>query len=376
MDEIDNSNHDTSPSFCDLHEELIHPTDDDVGQSKTSSTVGCILRKLSIRRKSSTKKQEKRLSAVIGCYMTPSLLSRKVDEGCQVDSSSWEFLDQNEQPGRECFKEINNQIKRNSLAIDIEPSSLQTHLCNEKSFDVNIEQTLSSTLKNVYDTDTFKKLLANQVPHKDNSSDIMKAYIEDLAQKDDSIFGQTVRQFIECTKESAVDDPILVMRNMRQVMNGLKNYLIITGEEEFFHILKLERAKLLPDEFLDLDSILEDVMQKLIVRPLRKHLEDIFLEEFTQTGCLQLLSENITNALSLSHKDLNIPQDFVENLDSLVDISRNFLTKMRESFSPSDKLECFLEIINHIRRSVSINILFSLTISHILSCFRHHHLLP
>jgi len=351
--EINNSSHDTSTSLCDSREEFIHSTDGDIGQSKASSSVGGILRKLSIRRKSSIKKQEKRLSAVIGCYMTPSLLSRKVDEGCQVDSSSWEFLDQNEQPGRECFKEINKQVKRNSLAIEIEPSCLKTHQCDKKSFDDNFEENLCSTFERLYDAN-HEKPEAIFVPHNESkSSDILKAYIEDLSKKEDSLLGQTVMQFIKCTKESAVNDPILVMRNMRQLMNGLKNYLIITGEGELFILLKLEREKLLHDQFLDLDSIMEDVMQKLIVRPLRKYLEVIFFEEFTQSGCLQLLSKNITYALSLSHKDLNIPQDFVENLSSLVDIGRNTLTKMREAFSPSDKLECFLELINHIRQSAS-----------------------
>ena len=76
----------------------------------------------------------------------------------------------------------------------------------------------------------------------------------------------------------------------------------------------MERANLPADQFLDFDAILEDVMQKLIVRPLRKHLEIIFLKDFTQSGCLQLLSENITFARSLSLKDLNIPQELEVNL--------------------------------------------------------------
>ena len=75
-----------------------------------------------------------------------------------------------------------------------------------------------------------------------------------------------------------MEDPKSIMMNMRQVMNGLKNYLINTGEGESFQFLKLERANLPADQFLDFDAILEDVMQKLIVRPLRKHLEIIFLK--------------------------------------------------------------------------------------------------
>jgi len=186
-----------------------------------------------------------------------------------------------------------------------------------------------------------------------DSGHIIKQYIEDLTTKEDSILGQTVLQFIACTKDSPTDDPTLIMRNMRQVMNGLKNYLIITGEGELFQLLKLERAKLSPDQFLDLDMILEEAMQNLIVRPLREHLELIFIQDFTRSGCFQLLSRNITSALPLSCTEFNIPQELELNLNSLVDICRNSLTRMREAFSPSDKLACFLEIMNHVFQSVS-----------------------
>ena len=139
-----------------------------------------------------------------------------------------------------------------------------------------------------------------------NYSDISKTikdYITDLAAKDDSILGQAISQFITCTEDYSLNDPIFVMRNMKQVMNGLKNYLIITGEGELFQLLKLLKAKLSPDQYLDLDTILEDVIQGLIVRPLRKHLDLLFVQDFTQSGCIQLLSKNITFGLSLFYPD-------------------------------------------------------------------------
>ena len=75
----------------------------------TSGSLTGLLRKLSIHRKPSftrswsrSRPAEKRLSAVIGCYLTPDLLGL-TNEECQVDSSSWEFLDQSKQPGLEYF---------------------------------------------------------------------------------------------------------------------------------------------------------------------------------------------------------------------------------------------------------------------------------
>lgn len=351
----------TSHSLCDLPKHIIEQDGEKV--EPTKSSIGGLLRKLSIKRKPSitkqSNKQEKRLSAVIGCYLTPSLLGWKDYESCQVDSSSWEFLDQNEEPRMEYFKEIENQVELNSQSIDIiqpaklSTSPIQTEEKAESKFGAENED--DSTLDSLYHTDHSDEGQRYQSSERQNIDSIqaIKNYVEDLTTKEDSILGQTVLQFIACTEDSSVDDPTLIMRNMRQVMNGLKNYLIITGEGEFFQLLKLERAKLSPDQFLDLDTILEEVMQNLIVRPLRKHLELIFIQDFTRSGCVQLLSKNITFALSLSYRDFNIPQEFEPNLKSLVDICRNSLTRMREAFSPSDKLTCFLEIINHVIQSVS-----------------------
>eukprot|EP00092_Neocalanus_flemingeri_P018925 GFUD01020501.1.p1 GENE.GFUD01020501.1~~GFUD01020501.1.p1 ORF type:complete len:785 (-),score=183.72 GFUD01020501.1:94-2232(-) len=370
-------NIETSHSLCDLPTNFINHDDGQVQQSKGS--IGGLLRKLSIKRKSSitksTSKQEKRLSAVIGCYLTPSSLGRKDDDGCQVDSSSWEFLDQNKEPSMEYFKEIKTQVEINSQSIEILPPckmNIEQHKtpneavnhCDEAARD-------DSTVDSVYHTDQSNDGITEEYTGQPNngiklisltdsdrqdsaSSRSIKDYIEELTTKDNSILGQTVSQFITCTKDSPMEDPTLVMQNMRQVMNGLKNYLMITGEGELFQLLKLERAKLSPDQFLDLDTILEEVMHDLIVRPLRKHLELLFIQDFTRSGCIQLLSKNITYALSLSFRDFSIPEEFEPNLISLVEFCRNALLRMREAFSPSDKLNCFLQIINHVLQSASL----------------------
>ena len=68
-------------------------------KSSTGGSFTGLLRRLSMRRAGSKTRSEKRLSAVIGCYLTPSLLGMKVDD-CQIDSSSWEFLDQTTESGK------------------------------------------------------------------------------------------------------------------------------------------------------------------------------------------------------------------------------------------------------------------------------------
>lgn len=59
-------------------------------------------------------------------------------------------------------------------------------------------------------------------------------------------------------------------------------------------------------EFLNLDSILESVMHKLVVRPLKAHLYKLFVDEYTKSGAIQVLHENILYARTKPLTDLGI----------------------------------------------------------------------
>ena len=102
-DELQNNSNETS---SEVPPDIV--SDIQSGKSSNSGSFTGLLRKLSIRRKPSLGRSavraEKRLSAVIGCYLTPSLLTMKIDD-CQIDSSSWEFLDQSKEPGKTYFSE-------------------------------------------------------------------------------------------------------------------------------------------------------------------------------------------------------------------------------------------------------------------------------
>ena len=69
------------------------------------------------------------------------------------------------------------------------------------------------------------------------------------------------------------------MRNMRQVMTGLTNYLLVTGEGDLANIIKMA-AKQEPG--LRLEMVLEDLMQEMVVRPLSKHLHCLLLQKHPQ----------------------------------------------------------------------------------------------
>lgn len=96
------------------------------------------------------------------------------------------------------------------------------------------------------------------------------------------------------------------MRNMRQFMSGMKNYLVKHGERGFEKEVEKERLKLRPNEFLNLDAILEDVMMGLVVRPLREHVCQLFIDHYVATGALQTLAENIQHAHGKTIHELGV----------------------------------------------------------------------
>ena len=83
----------------------------------------------------------------------------------------------------------------------------------------------------------------NKVEHNDPGEGI-EAYTLSLAQDETSIFAKNIHNFIACTRESREKIPQKVMRNMRQFMNGMKNYLVKHGEKDFGVEVEKARAAL------------------------------------------------------------------------------------------------------------------------------------
>lgn len=64
-----------------------------------------------------------------------------------------------------------------------------------------------------------------------------------MAQDKTTTFAQNIDNFIACTRESKEKNPHVVMRNIRQFMSGMKNYLVKHGEKEFYKEIERERSK-------------------------------------------------------------------------------------------------------------------------------------
>ncbi|KAM8718463.1 hypothetical protein ACLKA7_001640 [Drosophila subpalustris] len=176
--------------------------------------------------------------------------------------------------------------------------------------------------------------------------DSLRAYTLQLAQDPSSTFARNIENFISCTKESREAVPQVIMRNMRQFMSGMKNYLVKHGEGKFHAELESARARLKADEFLNLDTMLETVMHQLVVLPLREHLYGIFVDYYKRSEDIQLLAQNVRYACERDATDFGIRATVTPPSQSALRLIANLLWRLQEAELPLDKLELFLCVIS------------------------------
>ncbi|XP_034671399.1 protein sprint isoform X6 [Drosophila subobscura] len=176
--------------------------------------------------------------------------------------------------------------------------------------------------------------------------DSLRAYTLQLALDPSSTFARNIENFISCTKESREAAPQVVMRNMRQFMSGMKNYLVKHGEGKFHAELESARGRLKADEFLNLDAMLETVMHQLVVLPLREHLYGIFVDYYTRSEDIQLLAQNVRYACEREAADFGIRPTVTPPSQTALRLIANLLWRLQEAELPLDKLELFLCVIS------------------------------
>nr|XP_022912808.1 protein sprint isoform X2 [Onthophagus taurus] len=180
----------------------------------------------------------------------------------------------------------------------------------------------------------------------------IRNYALELANDKSTTFAQNIDNFIACTKESREDSPQIVMRNMRQFMSGMKNYLVKHGEKGFDKEVERERNKLKSTEFLNLDAILEGVLHCLVVSPLKNHLHKLFIDKYTKTGAIVLLAENIKYAMTRPTSELAIKPKITLPNDAALQTIQQYLNRLQAADSPLEKLEYLLAAIAAIFNSV------------------------
>ncbi|XP_043251516.1 protein sprint isoform X2 [Colletes gigas] len=191
--------------------------------------------------------------------------------------------------------------------------------------------------------------------NRDNSGtgSTIRLYALQLAADKTTTFSQNIDNFIQCTKEGKEGSPHVVMRNMRQFMSGMKNYLVKHGEREFEKEVEKERLKLKANEFLNLDAILEGVMMGLVVRPLREHVYRLFVEHYAATGSLQTLAESIQHAQGKQVQDLGVRAKIIPPSEPSLERILKYIDRLQKADSPLDKLENLLAAISAIFNSLA-----------------------
>ena len=185
-------------------------------------------------RKLSMKNTEtKRLSAVLSRYIKP--ISK---QSWQIDSSSWEFLNQvnsNEpKPITETVTEtaeITETQKQVDSGLDSTLSFTEKSKSQHKSED---KDSVYESEMGTLEIETKSQLIETQQK--------IKAYIAEL-NCEKWLFGKMVSQFIECTGQVHAQHILSTLRNVRQFMNGMKNYLIRHGEGDLHGLISEERTK-------------------------------------------------------------------------------------------------------------------------------------
>ncbi|CAN8031364.1 unnamed protein product [Ixodes persulcatus] len=180
----------------------------------------------------------------------------------------------------------------------------------------------------------------------------VRSYIFKLVQERNTTFAMTIENFIQCTRESNETSPTVVMRNIRQFMSGMKNYLLKHGEGQFEQLVQEEQSKLKSDEFMNIDAIIEVSLHRLVIKPLRRYLYQLFVNHYTKSGSLKLLSDNIKYARTKSPQDLGIRTEFEPPRGVSLELVQYFLQKLQKSYSPLRKLENLLAAISTIYNSV------------------------
>ena len=102
---------------------------------------------------------------------------------------------------------------------------------------------------------------------------------------------------------------------------------------------------------LPLKDHLKKVKTKIMARQHRIHSIQVFLEDFTSSGSLQLVAENINFSLSLSASEFRVPSDFVPRLRDTTDLCRRNFTSMASLYSPSAKLDLLLSTMSSLLSS-------------------------
>ena len=117
------------------------------------------------------------------------------------------------------------------------------------SFKSGVDSTLSYTNKSDDKDSLYESELGTLNTQTDEKSQLVKSrerikeYVSNQLIGEKWLFGKMITQFLECTSNVGTQHIFNTLRNIRQFMNGMKNYLVRHGEGDLHDIINEERTK-------------------------------------------------------------------------------------------------------------------------------------
>ena len=190
--------------------------------------------------------------------------------------------------------------------------------------------------------------------------DSIRGYIFKLAKNGKSIFGKSINEFISCSTGSKELNPYLLTSNIRQFMNGMKNYLMNKNDlsnKELKNLIEKERDNLGSNEIINIDWILEDCMQSIVLRQLKSKIYYLIVDWLINDGSLILMNKNIKYINSLDETKcieyLNMSKVEHKPSNETLNLLRNFYNRMQCEYAPLVKLKYILFMVNELLAAAS-----------------------
>ncbi|XP_022091301.1 ras and Rab interactor 2-like isoform X1 [Acanthaster planci] len=184
---------------------------------------------------------------------------------------------------------------------------------------------------------------------KDDPAKEIQAAIHKLASNKSSYFSMMMECFVQNIKDKEEKErPDILIRNIRQFMSGMKNYLFNRREPE----VDAAMDKYYNLTMAELDAIVESAIHHYILLPLKPEIYKCFINDHKESGALDILDHNIQLARAKTPVELGIKENYTppegENLQKI----RQYFHQLEEAYSPIRKLEHLLNIVRTVYDTV------------------------
>lgn len=173
------------------------------------------------------------------------------------------------------------------------------------------------------------------------------------------------------------------MRNIRQFMNGIKNYLLkvqsgtsvsnnvsnsssssslssqAANLQDLRSLIERERANLNLSEILNVDSIIEDCLQSILLRPLKAKIYYLLVDWLIIDGSLISTSKNMKKLNEDTFKETSssltkflVKKDHMPTESSLM-LIKTYYNSMQCEYAPLIKLKYILFIMNELLEAIT-----------------------